>query len=71
MIKVVCLDDNTEYYFAASTPYEAMKKMRYTLDITNVDKNANINLYNARTLAMEHSGKMYSCLIQEVKHKWK
>lgn len=63
MIKIVCLDDNIEYYFIASTPYEAMEKMRYTLDITGGDKNANISLYNGRTLAMEHSGKTYACLI--------
>lgn len=63
MIKILCLDDNSEYCFTANTPYEAMEKMRYTLDITRVDKNANINLYNTRTLAMEHNEKIYACLI--------
>lgn len=63
MIKVVCLEDNAEYYFTASTSYEAMKKMHYTLDISKPDKNANIELHNGRTLAMEHNGKTYACLI--------
>ena len=33
MVKVVHLGDNKEYWFFAKTPYEAMRKMQYYLNL--------------------------------------
>lgn len=61
MIRVFCLDENKEYWFAARTPYEAMEKMKYTLDLAHKDKNCVINM-TPNCLYMEHSGKTYSVI---------
>lgn len=64
MIRVFCLDENKEYWFAAKTPYEAMKKMKYTLDLAHKDKNCVINMTpSAKCLYMEHGGKTYSAVL--------
>ncbi len=64
MIKVLCLDDGINYYFIAKTPYEAMQKMKYTLDLKEKDDNAVINkTESGRCLWFDHSGKTYSTLI--------
>ena len=42
MIKVFCLDDGVEYLFSATSGYEAMQKMLYTLNLEHKDKNAEI-----------------------------
>lgn len=64
MIKVFCLDDQSELHFFAKTPYEAMEKLIYTLNLSHLDKNARIELCNGRTLSVQHNGKTYGCIIR-------
>ncbi len=60
MIPVFCLDDGKQYWFTASTSYEAMQKMKYTLDLSHTDKDAVINkTESGMHLYMDHSGKTY------------
>ena len=61
--KVVCLDDGTIMTFDASSGYEAMQKLIYTLNLSHKDDNVKIELYNGRTCVVVHSGKTYSCLL--------
>lgn len=64
MIKVLCLDNSKVYGFSANTPYEALEKMRYTLDVVHKDERAVINkTKSGRCLYMEHSGKTYGVRI--------
>ena len=61
MIFVICLDTLVRYDFVAVTPYEAITKMKYTLDIQHSDKDAVINKTpSGLHLWMEHSGKTYA-----------
>lgn len=62
MIAVVCLEDGREYGMDAQTAYEALSKMKYTLDLTHKDNNAVINKTESGFLWMEHSGKTYATL---------
>lgn len=64
MYKVWCLDDGKKFYFDAKTPYEAMRKMKYTLDLENEDKSCVINKTESGLhLWMEHTGKTYGIRI--------
>lgn len=61
MVMVLCLDDGCEYYFSARTPYEAMQKMIYTLELKHHDPLAMINkTESGRCLYIEHDGKTYA-----------
>lgn len=61
MIFVICLDTSVSYGFDARTAYEALAKMKYTLDIQHLDQNAVINKTpSGLHLWMEHSGKTYA-----------
>ena len=61
-MKIFCLDDQKEYVFEKGiTPYEAMKKMLYTLNIKNNDPDAVINKTESGLhLYLTHSGKTYA-----------
>lgn len=60
MVRVFCLDDGREYYFVAKTPYDAMAKMKYTLDLKHADEKAQIKPTDSgRCLFMDHTGKTY------------
>lgn len=62
--KVFCLDDGNTYLFVARTGYEAMEKMKYTLNLRNNDPAAVINkTESGNCLYMEHTGKTYSIVI--------
>ena len=61
MIKVFCLDDRSEYLFTATSGYDAMQKMLYTLNLVNKDESAKIELCNGRTWSLQHNGKTYAC----------
>ena len=64
MITVLCLDDSKVYGFSAKTPYEAMQKMKYTLDVFHKDESAVINkTETGKCLYMEHSGKTYGVVL--------
>lgn len=64
MIYVKCLDDDSSYGFNASTAYEAMEKMLYTLNQKRKDDKAVINKTNSGLhLWFEHSGKTYAARI--------
>lgn len=64
MYKVWCLDDGKKFYFDAKTPYEAMQKMKYTLDLEKEDKSCVINKTESGLyLWMEHTGKTYGIRI--------
>lgn len=63
LIKILCLDNGMEYYFVASSEYEAMQKMLYTLNVSNKDNNAKIELCNGRTWSLQHNGKTYACVM--------
>ena len=62
MIRILCLDDSKEYGFNDKlTPYEAMKKMLYTLNLASKDDNAVIQKTETdKTLYFEHKGKTYA-----------
>jgi hypothetical protein len=62
MIRVYCLDTNEGLWFDARTPYEAMEKLLYTLNLTRFDPDACIlELGGGRTLTVVHSGRTWSC----------
>ena len=61
MIKVFCLDDGSEYLFSATSGYDAIQKMLYTLNLSHKDRNAEIELCNGRTWSLKHNGKTYAC----------
>lgn len=64
MFKVVCLDNGNQYYYVARTPYEAMTKMKYVLDLANKDGATIINkTKSGKHLFMDHSGKTYAVRI--------
>lgn len=61
MIPVACLDEGKSYWFTARTSYEALQKMKYTLDLTRKDPEAKINKTESGLhLYMEHGGRTYS-----------
>lgn len=61
MISVTCMETGKQYIMDAKTPYEALQKMKYTLDLSRQDKGAIINKTESGLhLWMEHSGKTYS-----------
>ena len=63
-IKVFCLDDGSTFLFLAKTAYEALEKMKYTLDLCEKDDGAVINkTESGKCLWFEHSGKTYSATI--------
>lgn len=60
MIYVTCLNNGKRYGMDAKTPYEALSKMKYTLDLSRKDENAVINKTESGLhLYMDHSGKTY------------
>lgn len=60
MFKVTCLDDGRNYYFDAMTPYDAMCKMLYTLNLSNNMHDVTINkTESGKHLWLEHAGKTY------------
>ena len=62
--EVFCLDTGKHYWFSARTAYEAMSKMKYTLDLSQRDPEAKINkTESGRCLYLDHSGKTYSAII--------
>ena len=63
MLKVLCLDDNVEYFFNTTSAYDALQKMLYTLNLKHEDKNAKIDLCNGRTWCLTHNGKTYGCIM--------
>ena len=64
MKMVLCLENEHTFYFDAKTGYEALTKMKYTLDLKRKDENAIINKSpSGLHLWMEHSGKTYAACI--------
>ena len=61
-MKVFCLDDGSTYIFEKGiTPYEALKRMLYTLNVARNDPNAVINKTESGLhLYLEHFGKTYA-----------
>lgn len=59
---VKCLDDvEVDHVYLATTPYNALCKARYTLDLSNTDPSANILMTSSCLhLYMEHGGKTYA-----------
>ena len=63
MIKCYNLDTHRWLYFTARTPYEAMEKLLYTLNLKRKDTSAKIQLLGGgRTLSIIHNGETWSCL---------
>ena len=61
MIQVHHLGTNESYYFTANTPYEALRKMLYTLNLKHRDPDATINKTNSGLhLWLEHHGETYA-----------
>ena len=64
LIGVFCLDDDKTYYFDVKTPYEAMEKMLYKLNIAHYDPRAIIDKTPTnKCFYIEHNGKCYATLI--------
>ena len=63
MINILCLDTGAVWGFSAKTPYEAMQKLKYTLDLKNADPAAEIcETKSGRCLYMDHSGQTWSVI---------
>lgn len=64
MKRIFCLDDGTAaLYCENNTPYEALKKMIYTLNINHYDEKAIINkTESGKCLFTVHNGKTYAIL---------
>lgn len=59
--KIRCLEDDKTFSFNAETPYEALSKMMYTLNLKSFDKNCKINkTTSGRILYIEHKNKTYA-----------
>lgn len=61
---IMCLDKpRSGWYFLAPTALQAMQSLIYYLNISNVDKDAIVNMYGGgRTLSVTHNKITYSCL---------
>lgn len=60
MIPVICLDNGKVYYYDARTPYEAMEKMRYYLNLKATDNDCVINkTETGKHLYIDHCGLTY------------
>lgn len=58
---VTCLEDGKRYLYVNCTPYEAMQRMLYTLNLSREDPNARINkTVSGMHLYIEHNGKTYA-----------
>lgn len=63
MIRIYNLDTHQSLYFCARTPYEAMEKLLYTLNLRKLDSETRIQLLGGgRTLTIVHCGETWSCL---------
>ena len=60
MYYVKCIEDNKEYGFVADTPYEALKKMIYTLNIKEICKVKINKTKSGKHLWFEHNNKTYA-----------
>lgn len=61
MIYVTNLDTGATWGFVAKTAYEAMTKLKYTLDVSFTDPNAVINkTESGRCLYMDHGGNIWA-----------
>lgn len=59
--KVSCLDTNTDLFFSARTPYEAMQKLLYHLNLSKQDNSAVIQKTESGLhLYVEHSSRTYA-----------
>lgn len=60
MFTVTCLDDGTKYQFVAMSPYDALTKMVYYLNLSHY-QNVIINkTESGKHLYFEHCGKTYA-----------
>ena len=63
MLKMVLsLDENKQYYFVATSGYDALTKMLYTLNLSKRDDAATITKLN-KSWSLVHGGKAYGALI--------
>lgn len=67
MYDVYDLDNGTIHEFVAWTPYDAMKKMLYTLNQSHYDEDAKIEVtYSGNCLYINHCGKTYSIINEKI-----
>ena len=60
MFVVTCLDNGKQYYFDAKTPYEALDKAKYYLNLKHKDEDVTINkTESGKHLYFEHYGMTY------------
>ena len=57
---VVCLDDNRKYTFSAMSPYDAMKKMVYYLNLSKHEETVINKTKSGIHLYFEHNNKTYT-----------
>lgn len=60
MFYVICMEDRKEYGFIAATPFEAMRKMIYTLNLANKCEPKIHKTESGLHLWFEHNGKTYA-----------
>ena len=61
MICVTHMETRVRYYMDAKTPYEALTKMKYTLDLKRKDDKATINkTTSGMHLYLDHGGNTYA-----------
>lgn len=57
---VVCLDDNRKYTFSAMSPYDAMTKMLYYLNLRKYEEVIINKTTSGLHLYFEHNNKIYA-----------
>lgn len=57
---VACLDDNRKYTFSAMSPYDAMKKMVYYLNLNKHEEVVINKTKSGNHLYVEHNNKTYT-----------
>lgn len=68
MYDVFCLDTAGHFYFDAKSPFDALYKMLYTLNLQKEDRTAIIKASKTgKTLNFVHHGQTYSVINQIVK----
>lgn len=61
LLHITCLETGDQYGYVASTPYEALKKHIYTMNLSHQDNTADIKITKSVLhLYTVHHGKTYA-----------
>lgn len=66
LYEIRSLDSNIKYGFMATSPYDALLRLRYYLNLHHQDNNAEISMAaSGRFLYLDHNGETYY-----IRNKW-